>query len=676
LPSFKEKVRAKAILGPTDRKFTLESWRNAWIVEQASSQDEQNFFEAGEVLHTLFSEIRESLNSIYKEKAPAISRKSYVELLCAISNRDIAIVKNFDQTNFRPGQSIHSISSKANRFGAEISLEEIVHGAVDGFDLAIKGCVKGIKDGSAIQAGKFPVSILEFTGMEADLSQLYGIYDQYWKALLWGDYEFVTCDPIHRVYEVRQLSTEREVSYELTSIRKNRLGMQSMIIHQSPAIVGLRDSDTYIIPIGSGKRKSFKISTLKQAPDELRFFNSKIQGTILFLDDDFPKDLIESQLSEGFSIKEALSVFRLLVLVAKQYEKRYPLDTSVYTHNKLKEFCSRSSKQDLLLAVMKASGLAYSKTESILDFIIFRGQTGDLWSHPILETSNNKLVFLTSALSSPVLVRVVEHWLAELKVELTTKGTHYEGVLLNEINKSLRSNVFIPQPIPALSKRLKLKAGAEEEIDLILNLGRVIVIGEIKSIVTTDSSISYFRTYTTLKGAAEQAKRKVAFFTKNIKEIFDILGWSYSNDIPYKVIPVVLNSNKIHSGFPIDGVPIVDELIFTKYFNSSKIPLVSVKHDGEFRDLAWFNLYTNYEELLDNIGSYLMFPPQISDGLESLVYKTIEIPCLNETSPKIKYSRMVPADFPVERKIYKRYALPLHVSDDIMSHLMEVGSFM
>lgn len=672
--SFKEKVRNKEIPGPTDRKFTMELWQEEWENVKAHNAQDQCFFEAGKVFHTVFSEIRAVLTSLYKDKAPAISRIIHLELLSAISNRDISVFKDIQLTGVRTGQNIHSVLSNANRYESEISLEEIAHGAVDGVELAILESIKAIKKSPLIPPGKTPISVLEFTGMEADLSQLYGLYDQYWKALLWGDYEFFVHDTDQSIYEVRQLSTDREVSYELTSLRKTRLGMQSMMLHSNPAIVKLNDNDKYILPVGAGKKKSFKVSTLIRASDEMRFFNSKIKSEILLLADEFPDSLIQSQLPAGFSIEEALDVLRLMILLSKQFQNKYPADNSVYGHKKLAEFSSKASKQDLLLAIIKASGIKYAKAKVILDFIIFNDQTRDLWSHPILEVSHDKLIFLTSALSAPVLVRVVEHWLAELEVELTTKGAHYEKVSLTEINLSLLSNNFLPHAISAFSKRLKLKSGAEEEIDLILNLGKVILIGEAKSIVTTDSSISYHRTYSTLKGAADQAKRKSLFFSSNIEEIFDAFGWAYDPSIEYQSLPVVLNSNKIHSGFPVDCVPVVDEQILARYFSSNTFPLISVSREDKFHHLAWFKLYESYEGLLSNISSYLLHPPQLSEGRESLIYKTMRIPRLNELSPKIQYTRLVPGDFPVERKLYKRYELPIHVSHDVMSEIMEMGA--
>lgn len=674
MQSFRDKVRAKIILAPTDRKFTPASWLAAWENEKAHSVGEQYLFDAGGVFHTIFSEIRTMHLSLYSDKAPEISQATHLELLSAISNRDIAILKDIQKVGVRTGQSIHSALSTANRYGSEISLEEIAHGAVDGVELAILESIKAIKKDPMISSGKNPVSILEFIGAEVDLSQLYGLYDQYWKALLWGDYEFAICDANHNIYEICQRSTDREISYELTSLRKNRLGMQSAMLHNDAALIERRNSDVYIVSVGSGKKKAFKVSSLKHASNEIKFFNSKIQHEILFLADDFPNSLIESQLPAGFSIKEVLSVFRLLILLSKQFQDKYPADTGIYNHKKLTEFSSKVNKQDLLLAVIKASGVGYSKANLILDFIIYNDQARDLWSHPILEASPGKLIVLTSALSSPVLVRVVEHWLAELEVELTIKGAHYEKVSLSEINQALISNKFLPHSTSAFSRRLKLKAGAEEEIDMILHFGSVIVIGEAKSIVTTDSSISYYRTYTTLRGAVDQVRRKADFFSSNIEEIFDFFGWDHNPNISYQVIPVVLNSNKIHSGFPIDGVPVVDEQIFSRYFGSNKFPLISVRRGDEFYHLGWFNLYESYEDLQSNIGSYLMCPPQLSDGRENLIYKTIDIPCLNELSPKLKYTRLLFGDFPVERKVYKRYGFPLHVSNDIMSELMSMSA--
>lgn len=319
--SFKDKVRVKTIFGPGDRKFTLASWQEAWENEKAHSSDDQHFFEAGEVFHKIFSEIRAMLTSLNNDKAPAISRTTHLELLSAISNRDIAILKDIQQKGARAGQNIHSISTKANRYGAEVSLEEIAHGAVDGVELAILEGIKANNKSRMISLGKTPISALEFVGMEADLSQLYGVYDQYWKALLWGDYQFFVGDTDHSVYEIRQLTTDREVSYELTSLRKSRLSMQSMMLHNDPSIMKIYNNDLHIVPASSGKKKSLRTSEFKHASDEIKFFNAKIKGEIFFLADDFPSSLIEKQLPAGFSIMEALEVFRLLILLSKQFQK-------------------------------------------------------------------------------------------------------------------------------------------------------------------------------------------------------------------------------------------------------------------------------------------------------------------------------------------------------------------
>ena len=669
---FKEKVRSKVVLSPTDRKFSLKLWCEAWESEIAHTGEDRNFFEAGKVFHEIFSEIRAVLASLYAEKAPQLSQETHLELLVAVSNRDISILKGIQRDGVRVGQSIHSVLSKANRFNSEVTLEEIAHGAVDGIELAVLEGIKAIKKSLVISAGKSPIDVLDFIGMEVDLSQLYGLYDQYWKALLWGDYEFVMSDSVCQMYEIRQLSSDREVSYELTSLRKSRLGMQSIMLHGNPLIVASYDDRPYIVPIGSGKKKALKTSLLKFAPDEIRFFNSKIQCELFSLSEDFPANLLEGQLPIGFSIKEVLDVFKLLILLSKQFQEKYPVDSKVGNCKKLLEFGTNVSKKDLLVAIVKSSGFKYDKARLILEFIVFNDKTRDLWSHPVLEVSHDRLIFLTSALSTPVLTRVVEHWLAELSVELTAKGAHFEEISLSEINLSLRQNKLIPHPVSAFSKRIRLKSGSEEEIDFILRIGGIILIGEAKSIVTTDSSISYFRTYNTLKGAAEQARRKSVFFSENGKEIFESVCWEYDASISYQFVPFVLNSNKIHSGFPVDGVPILDEEILARYFCSNTFPLISTVSGSKIHHLAWFTLYQNYEELQNNISSYLMAPPQLSEGRESLVFKTIEIPKLNRDSPGIKYTRMVPGDFPVERKLYMRYSFPLDVSADIMRRLADM----
>jgi len=282
-------------------------------------------------------------------------------------------------------------------------------------------------------------------------------------------------------------------------------------------------------------------------------------------------------------------------------------------------------------------------------------------------------------LVTPSITRVVEHWLVALNIDLQDKGPVYESTIVSLLNESVASNPYITDYDKGVSKRLKLKEG-EEEIDLLIRIGNVILIGEVKSIVTTDSPISQYRTVNTLKKASLQVKRKLKFVIDNLESVFDILGWPYDKKKRYKFVKCIINSGRMYAGYCIDQVPVCDEKILGKYFSSNEIPLISTfdkKTVGE-RHLAWYRLYDNFEELQNNIERYLISPPQVNENVDNFEYKSLKVPYINEDSYKLLFSRLVPKSLSAQdilKEKRKNSVFPLELAEDVYEELNEMRFF-
>lgn len=64
---------------------------------------------------------------------------------------------------------------------------------------------------------------------------------------------------------------------------------------------------------------------------------------------------------------------------------------------------------------------------------------------------------MTSALATPVILRVVEHWLVELEVDLQDKGADYEKMIIKDLNDVISKNKKITDFDEATSRRLRIK---------------------------------------------------------------------------------------------------------------------------------------------------------------------------------------------------------------------------
>jgi hypothetical protein len=673
--SFKDRVRNGEILSPTQRGFKLKAWERSWEQYKFDSLGEESLFVAGQVIDNLLSEVRGALGILYSEHAPKVSNKRYLELLFAISNRDVSILGDISKSHGRGGMNLFSMVTSQNKAGNEITLDEIAHGSVDGLEKAIASCVERNAKNKNIALGRDPLDLLEFVERESQLSQIYGMYESYWHAILWGGFEFVEIDKLNKVYEVRQLECASEIAHEVSQIRKMRLSVQTGMICANSRFVKLYCGDNYIKPIGSGKSKGFKIDRLENADQRVQSCNSRMKTAFIFLEDDFPLKFLKEESILGFSIQEVLEVLRLLALLGMQYESRFPQDTSAYKVAKLLEFCVKVNRQDLVLAISKSTAFKFGKSSAIIDFLTFKTAKDDLWCHPIVETQTNELSLLIGAITHPVITRVVEHWLVKLNTDLQEKGGQYESTLLEQINGYVEKNTLVTDYDSAVSKRIKFReVNAEEEIDFMLRIGKVVLVGEAKSIVTTDSPISYYRTLGILQHAARQAKRKSIFFEKNIQKIFDELNWTYDSNERYEIVPLIINSNKIHSGFPVLGVPVVDEKIISRFFESGEFPMFTTASEAEGnRHLAWFHLYESFAELQLNLKKYIMSPPQVLDDVKSFSIKTIKIPCVDKDSYKILFSRMTPVNLSLSDRLLKEYPFELKIIDDIDKYTSDLA---
>lgn len=511
-----------------------------------------------------------------------------------------------------------------------------------------------MKNSKEIRSGKKPLDEISFISLESHLSQLYSAYENHWHCMLWLKFNLIEFDTEKKIYILEQPKSELEVACEVSQIRKSRLASHQASITSSPEIQQFYNNDKYLSIVRKGRKKTLKCLSISNSDDEIKYINSNWKTATLFLQDNFEINTLKSSHNNGFSIIEALDVFRLLILLSTILIRRFPEDDSVYNFKKSSEFCPKIKKKDLINSTARATGLELKKIENIIDFIEYKAlKKQDLSCHPIIKISESHYGILTSALVAPVITRIVEHWLVALDIDLQSKGKIYEDIILKNLNDAVRENKTIINFDDAVSRRIKLKNGAEEEIDLIMKIGNLILIGEAKSIVTTDSPISNYRTLETLRYASEQALRKTKFVKNNILDVFKKLDWIFSPETEYSFVNFIINSGRIYVGHNINGVPICDEKILIKYFTDNNIPLLSITDEKTQRHkhLAWIDLYNNFENLQSNLLSYLIDPPQIVDTMEHFDYKYNRLPYINKNSYKVVFKRLVIKDIPIMERL-------------------------
>lgn len=636
---FVEKVIKGKVKPPIRPDFSLDKWKKEWAkVEDKASDRDRKAYKAGVIIDSLLGDVRKKLEELY-EKAPKTSVENLMLSYAATSNRTLTVAVKLAKQELP--ENAHAIRLKANFTGTKQSLSELAHGAVDGFQLAIRNCLWKIENEEKIEASKDPIDEMSFIQQESGLSQLYWTYLHLWQCIFWSDYELVEMDKEHKLFSVKQPITQFETAFLNSVNRKDRLIGQNTLMATRPMIRSKFLDDKYVMMKRENKKRIANVESLRGAGDKLITFNTEWRIRELDLQSYYPKKWLTDDYNKGFSLSEALEVFRCLMLMANALKDKFPENDSAFNVNKLNEFCPTVQVLSLKFALCDATKFDVSKVSKILDFMTIKASpTSDLWCQPLIKTSRNEYALLVSALCSPSIFRIVERWADEVGVELGEKGYTYEETVIEELNDALDTNPLVVDYDKGLNKRVKLDNG-EEEFDLLARIDDMIIVGEAKSIVTTDSEISKSRAADILEHAGQQVTRKTKFLKDNLEDVFERLNWNYDKDKEYTFVQCILNSGRIFVGHKFDGIPVIDEKILRAYFSSNKMNLLTVVSNKRNKTIAWYKLYSNIEELKMNFPTYVSNPPQLSESEESFEYNSIGFPYMTKDSYKISKSYLV-----------------------------------
>ena len=638
--TFKELVQRKVVKWPSERGFDKTKWDDLWEKNRSENPLDIGLYEAGHVFDRVFTAIRAEVSNLYRQ-CPSFTRDKLLQIYFGVANRNRHLVSSTDVAQEGQGSaSIHSFTTSNTSLGNKITLQEVADNSVDGIQKAISSLIKMPGE---IKVSTAPLDPMQFVHLEHAFSNLYDVYESYWMALIWGDYQFRLLNDEGEGIEITQQRSGFEESKCLSLNRKLRLhGQESMMIMKAGLHL-LPCDDLYIDVEGGGKRRSLTVQGIDGASEWQRLHNVFFQIEIDEIGDWFSTGLMKAvQDKVGVSIMELLSIFKALSLLAHSFSNRFPKNSGIVNPKQLYEYCPKLKISELISTISLTTKIERTKCERALDYLSFTGEgKRDLWCHPLVKIKGQQVLLLTSALVTPMVRRLVENWLNDLGIDMSVKGTAYEKLVFQEVSDAISENELFRDCRIEFSKRFFASDGSNEEIDIVIKIGSLIVIGESKSIVTTDSPISGYRAKQTLSGAAVQAKRKTTFFQNNTGLFLDQLKWDYSDINDFRFCPIIVDGGKSLVGANIDDVPVCDEHILKKFFETGKFPLISRDADTH---IAWFEIYTDFKEAENVFPQYIANPPQMARPIHGTKYIVDRLPPYNTSFPSSIFKRLAPAD--------------------------------
>lgn len=612
--SFADKVRKNKIKSPLRADFSIKKWNSAPKI----TYFDQNLHEAGLYFYSQFKCLREHLEQLNKIPT-SLSKEDYLKFFIGISNRNAKVaidsveeILNQSQP-FKLDINLHAVKTSNNPLKNLLTFNEVSTLLVDGIFYNVLTHLDEKHQSEKPQIRQ--KDLFQIINTENILSQLYSSYEQYWNSILYEQILFKINDNKVCLEDNPEIMISSVINdARNTKIRSNQI-MINYEYHKD-----LCKDNLYLIYINN--QISYNVfSNLEQKHQQ-----NIISNLLSFYGEETINFLPNTLTNLNYNIDEVIAVFIQLSSLSYGIIRALNSDTSVEPQNcdKIKTFNKIINIEELTRNLVKVIGIDVSKVEQILDFLTFTnkrvpGPRTDLWRSPIIKINDKECLFVLEPLLHPVGLRCFEGWMAKAEVDISQKGTPFESHIKDELKKLFSKNIYIKTRNFFEKDTLSIDS-QEEEIDLLFKIGNLVVLGEAKCVVTTDSAISIWNTLEIIKHASEQATRKLDFVFKNFKKICSRFNWVYDENIELSFQPVVLISN----GFGIDtsffGVPILDHNILFSYFKNGEVPLIST---GEGEDLSYLRIYNSSEELQKNFSKFSSKPP---------VFETYRI-CLNTATP-------------------------------------------
>lgn len=322
----------------------------------------------------------------------------------------------------------------------------------------------------------------------------------------------------------------------------------------------------------------------------------------------------------GILLAEALAVWTALRYVCYESFEKLDCDVLMFTKEQMDAIPRLFKKVDLIGYIEKLTGIKKNKVKAALEsFEVDWGKYNDIWTSPLILKGDYYSVPFFPIINSASF-NIIDTLLERGGYDLDERGVVFEKYVFNRIMSEKHDYAIAG----SASKYYGSKEDGEE-IDLIVILKNLVILGEAKCIHYSMEPQDYYNALDRLTHGAEQANKKAVFVEKH-PELFDDLGDVRGK----KVLPIVVTNYPTFVGFERNGVYIIDSLSLISYLNVGCITMREMSWtDNPIKQARFF--YHNEDEYSSNFEAYLQHNPVKEMYMTKVVVE--DIPLLPQIDP-------------------------------------------
>jgi hypothetical protein len=641
MPKFIELVRSSKIKGPQQVGFNQDTWDDVYAKISCPDAIDQSLHAAGIWFGQEFTKIREINKELILYASVADPKRFFIgiatrEWLVLARKLDDAM-RNYSGSAIFSGELAQAEITTV--FGTKVTPEGLIETLVDG----IRFPLSTIEPSSAPTVITNPIAAFDAAAKLFFTAQLYHVLEQLWLDLTWNDYRFEekdgnivilpSNDPVHRAKAIsgfRRQALQVETIHTAVNIWKHKLPEE---IRNR----GLLERKLFsIIKKPSGKIR-IKVSEAARHRDNP--YAAPIQH--IFLTHPYTDEYVNHAAPQlnNLTIRQVLIAYDLLSQLPRQMAHFLPSDTSIGTIEDAMACTPELEREELYNAFRKALSISDEQALFLIDRMTHRGSVRDqLWFKPIIDLGNGRISLFLPAIDGIHFYRLLDSILKEIPNAEGEMGELFENYVRKKLVEASRNYQFAPDlRVYPKSFHLLGQNKTFEQIDLVFTLGHKVFVGECKASIFPVEPLETYNYLQKLKTeAAAQATRKAQFIRDHIPEFLAKVGFPM-DPAAISVSPLVVTNGNLYCGYPMDGVPICDLLILTRYFREGNLPkLVAVDTHGNQTPNEVQQFYTSSREAIENLNQYLMHPPQVQVYENSLALLERPMPSIPGQSVSFK----------------------------------------
>ncbi|MHA2198198.1 MAG: hypothetical protein ACXABO_21640 [Promethearchaeota archaeon] len=633
---FIEIIRKSKLPHPTQRSFTIDRWEKVYRDCESTASIDVNIYNSGKWIYKQLNGIRASQNKIQWGNC---NSDQLIKYFCGYINRDCQIIMQkkapiFDGDIFISESAIQT-KTPENIFQPNAHPDEILAGLIDGGRYSLIYAKSFKKSNHEVLSDEDILSRVLQTML---LGQLYDNAENLWMTCLWLSRYIKQQNETDVIqYEDNEFAINKAV----TDYRRQALSLQAtghlvrIWKHNLTEIRKREIATRFQVKIaGSGKKRAFILKPIEYDP-------STIPTTVLFrllAQETYFDELINLSLPNyhNLTLEQLLIAWEILYSLVSELYKKFPEDSEVKKVSKLTQYAPSIKIKHISSLVSKALHIKHDIANFIIELFMFKfNPRCELWFHPFIELSNERVVPLIAPAMIPNLTRNIEFWLKDGGVNFSEKGKLFEEKIREEFREAIKSsNILKNVSVYHMSHK-----EFEEEIDIVIRLNNTLLIGEMKCHIFPVEPLDFHNYFATLKDAIVQIRRKEDAVKGNIDTFIKLIRLEKELTVDkITVIPFVFSNQPFGVGFPIENIAIVDRYILFRYFDAGfHERFVTFDQDGNksVGDKQYF--YESEHEAENNIANYLLNPPQIEMLRKHVTIKNYPFPLFDSNLKNANY---------------------------------------